>query len=289
MIVRTQVQALSDTVRHNLLFVMSVDAKTMKSKVQIKGHPLHPILVSFPIAFFTGTLIFDIAAFAYEQDKFLTLAGYLEGAGICFALLAAVPGFIDFLFTVPPNSSGKKRAAKHGVINITMVLLFSVAWVIRQQSETSLILLIAIECAGFTLMAIAGWMGGTLVYRNQIGIDIRYADAGKWNEVRIENAGGRTEVATIDELKVNQMKLVHINKERIVICRTGNGYAAFGDHCTHRGGSLAGGAMMCDTVQCPWHGSQFDVRTGMLKAGPAKENIRTYPVTESEGKVFLMG
>src|SRR5690606_32302832 len=95
------------------------------------------------------------------------------------------------------------------------------------------------------------------------------------------------EVATTDELKVNQMKLVHLNNSRIVISRTENGYAAFDDHCTHRGGSLAGGAMICNTVQCPWHGSQFDVRTGMVKAGPAKESIKTYPVVESDGKVFL--
>jgi nitrite reductase/ring-hydroxylating ferredoxin subunit len=83
------------------------------------------------------------------------------------------------------------------------------------------------------------------------------------------------------------MKLVHVNGKRIVVAKTEQGYAAFDDSCTHRGGSLADGVMICGTVQCPWHGSQFDVKTGNLKAGPAKEKINTFNVTEEGGKVYL--
>ncbi len=83
------------------------------------------------------------------------------------------------------------------------------------------------------------------------------------------------------------MKLLHINDKRIVIGRTENGYVAFNDYCTHKGGSLAGGAMMCGTVQCPWHGSQFDVNTGKVTAGPADEPISVYAVSVKEGKVFI--
>jgi uncharacterized membrane protein/nitrite reductase/ring-hydroxylating ferredoxin subunit len=260
----------------------------MKSKINFKGHPLHPILVSFPIAFFVGTLILDILAIANNRNDLRSMAFYLEGGGIAFALLAAIPGFIDFLFTVPPNSSGKKRAGAHGLINISMVIIFLSAWLFRQKQDVSLLWIISLETVGVILLSVAGWMGGTLVYRNQIGIDLRYAHAGKWKEVRIKNSQSKIEVASIDELKVSQMKLVHVGGLRVVVCRTENGYAAFDDHCTHRGGSLAGGAMICGTVQCPWHGSQFDVHTGMIKAGPAKENIRSYSVSETGGKVFLI-
>jgi len=45
--------------------------------------------------------------------------------------------------------------------------------------------------------------------------------------------------------------------------------------------------MICGTVQCPWHGSQFDVSNGHCKAGPAKKDIKTYPVTVREGKVYV--
>jgi nitrite reductase/ring-hydroxylating ferredoxin subunit len=73
-----------------------------------------------------------------------------------------------------------------------------------------------------------------------------------------------------------------------VIAKTEKGYKAFDDHCTHRGGTLAGGSMICGIVQCPWHGSQFDVSTGNVMAGPAKENISTYQIKEAGDKVILV-
>ena len=83
------------------------------------------------------------------------------------------------------------------------------------------------------------------------------------------------------------MKLLHVGGRRIVLARTETGYVAFDDRCTHKGGSLAAGVMIGGVVQCPWHGSQFDCRNGGVKAGPAKDPIATYQVSESDGKVRL--
>jgi uncharacterized membrane protein/nitrite reductase/ring-hydroxylating ferredoxin subunit len=261
----------------------------MKSRASFKSHPLHPILVSFPIAFFTGTLVFDTLAILFNRDHLAFVGYFMEIAGIFGGLLAAIPGIIDYSQTVPPHSSAKSRAAKHGLTNTFVLLVFTGAWFYRRQEFFEPWLLIAIESAGFILMMIAGWMGGTLVYRNQIGVDPRYAHAGKWKEVYLPELqpGSDIEVGTTDDLKINQMKLLHVGKKRIVLSRTEKGYAAFDDRCTHKGGSLAGGSMICGTVQCPWHGSQFDVYTGQLKAGPGKDPIHCYIVKEDNGKVFL--
>ena len=67
----------------------------------------------------------------------------------------------------------------------------------------------------------------------------------------------------------------------LVVFRTGGRLVAFDDRCPHRGGSLADGAMICGTVQCPWHGSQFDVHTGEVKCGPAQEKIVTYAIEDA--------
>jgi nitrite reductase/ring-hydroxylating ferredoxin subunit len=83
------------------------------------------------------------------------------------------------------------------------------------------------------------------------------------------------------------MKLLLVGDRRIVLARTEQGYRAFQDACTHKGGSLADGALICGTVQCPWHGSQFDVTTGEVKAGPAEQPIETYPVTPEGGRILL--
>ena len=259
----------------------------MKSRANIKGHPIHPMLIPFPVAFFTGTLIFDILGIVNDNRNFWSIGEWLVIAGIIGAVLAAVPGVIDYFGTVPPDSSAKKRATKHGLTNITMLILFCIAAYYRRGENASSTVILALEGVGFILMCIAGWMGATLVYRNQIGVDPRYAHAGKWKEETIRPSGEPMEVATKDELKVNQMKLLHIGKKRIVIARTEKGYVAFDDRCTHKGGSLAGGSMICGTVQCPWHGSQFDVNNGSVAAGPAKAKIAVYKISESQGKVFL--
>ena len=257
----------------------------MRSKAHIGGHPLHPILISFPIAFFTGAFISDLVSVTGNHPVFFEMGGYLLIAGLISGAIAAVPGFIDFIFTVPPDSSASKRAAKHALLNVTMMLLFVAALLLRDQNL--FLAAVLTELAGIVLMCIAGWHGGTLVHRNQIGVDIRYAGAGKWKETQVPGKTSSIVAGRSDELGINQMKLVKHNNQRIVLGRTENGYVAFSDHCSHRGGSLAAGAMMCNTVQCPWHGSQFDVLTGEVKAGPAREKIKVYPVSELDGEVHV--
>ena len=252
----------------------------MRSRANIKGHPIHPALIPFPFAFLLGAFGFDAAGVVSDRSALWTTGAYLSLAGVAAALVAAIPGFIDYVFTVPPDSSGKKRATKHMLIMLSAVAAFVAAWVLRGSVDSrpgSLQLLL--ETTGALLLSIGGWLGGTLAYRNQMGVDHRYAKAGKWAEESVEaDANGIATAARSGELEVNQMKLVRVNGKRIVLARTADGYVAFDDHCTHRGGSLAGGTMICGTVQCPWHGSQFDVASGAVKAGPATKAIETFRV-----------
>lgn len=258
---------------------------SMKSKASIDGHPIHMMLMHFPIGFFSGTLLLDIISIILHNSSVWNVSGYLLVAGVIMALATAIPGAIDFFYTVPPASSAKKRAIMHAVLNLITVGIFACSFFIRQR--TAQITIVGLELAGMALMAIAGYLGGTLVVRNQIGIYNRYADKGKWKEEYIKDAALNQPVGNVDELKPGQLKLLHINNKRIIIANTGNGFVAFDDRCPHKGGSLAGGMLICDTIQCPWHGSQFDVRTGKVKAGPAEEQIATYPLTIENNKIFI--
>ena len=267
----------------------------MRSRASYKGHPLHPALIPFPFAFLWGALAFNVAGRLLDRPALWTTGSHLAVAGVVAALVAAVPGIVDYRHTVPPNSTGRTRATKHALLNSSATLLFGLSWLLRDtpSSEPSALVL-ALQVLGAVLLGIGGWMGGTLVVRNQIGVDHRYADAGKWSEARVDAMPGvPVFVAREDELQANQMKLLHVRvdgggERRIVLGRTESGYVAFEDRCTHRGASLADGALMCGTVQCPWHGSQFDTSTGAVKAGPAKERIRTYQVRTSDAKVMLV-
>jgi nitrite reductase/ring-hydroxylating ferredoxin subunit/uncharacterized membrane protein len=259
----------------------------MRSRIHLNGHPLHPILIVFPIAFLLGTVVFDVLAYFQHTYLFFTMGQYLEGLGIIWGLAAAVPGIVDYYSLVPQGSSASKRGAKHGLLNVAMLTIFGVAFLYRRGTHVSPGLLVIMEGIAAVLLTIAGWHGGTLVHRNQIGVDHRYAEAGKWKEKYFRRKAEDQEIAAEDELEVNQMMLLHVDGDRIVLGRTEEGYYAFEDRCPHRGGVLSDGALMCGTVQCPWHGSQFDIKTGLVKAGPSKEGIHTYPVQCKEGKVFL--
>ena len=73
--------------------------------------------------------------------------------------------------------------------------------------------------------------------------------------------------------------------ERVAIASVGGTFYAFGDTCTHQGCSLADGELEGTTVTCPCHGSQFDVTTGDVLRGPAREPVRSYPVRLEDGEL----
>jgi nitrite reductase/ring-hydroxylating ferredoxin subunit/uncharacterized membrane protein len=258
----------------------------VRSRASYNGHPLHPALIPFPFAFLTGAFVFDALGWMFSRPSWWTTGSHLAAAGVLSALVAAIPGAIDYVYSVPRKSSGKQRATAHMVINLSAVAAMAIAWLTRPAAPGTLPVL-ALEFIAVTLLLYGSSMGGVLVTRNQISVDHRYADAGKWKETTIDGASSRTAVATADELKPNQMKLLHIGSRRIVLGRTEHGYVAFDDRCTHRGGPLADGVMICGTVQCPWHGSQFDVQSGTVKAGPAREGIHTYRLETKDGQVWL--
>jgi nitrite reductase/ring-hydroxylating ferredoxin subunit/uncharacterized membrane protein len=257
----------------------------MRSEASFKGHPIHPMLIVYPFAFLTGAFGFNLAAAASRNRELAAVSQYLIPVGVATGLAAAAAGLVDYLYSVPPRSSGKERATRHALLNTTAMGLFTTSWLLRRAGRREAFPL-ALQGLGTAAMSVAGWLGGTLVYRNQIGVDHRYAGAGKWQEASRDDDQALALTSASDGLALNQMKLVHagpsslparLGAERIAVARTEIGVAAFQDRCTHKGGPLSDGALICGTVQCPWHGSQFDVHTGEVKCGPAKEPIRTYP------------
>jgi nitrite reductase/ring-hydroxylating ferredoxin subunit/uncharacterized membrane protein len=263
----------------------------MRSRAHFKSHPLHPILIAFPIAFIVGCLVADAVGKLLHKPGLQVTGSYLSLGAIVTGLIAAVPGLIDYLTIIPPGSSGKKRATQHMIINVGALTLVAVGfafrnWHTRIPGWPTIIL----ELGAVALVSWGGWLGGTLVYRNQIAVDHRYAHAGKWHEQDVTGAPGQTIAVegAANEMKAGQMRLLKWNGRRIVLARSeGDAFAAFDDHCTHRGGPLSDGVLICGTVQCPWHGSQFDVTTGQVKAGPAEKAIGSYKAEVRDGKVHV--
>jgi uncharacterized membrane protein/nitrite reductase/ring-hydroxylating ferredoxin subunit len=258
----------------------------MISKASIRSHPIHPILVAFPIGLWVTSFIFDLIGAASGEQRYFVAGFYMIVAGCVGAVAAAIPGVIDLFGAIPPNSSGRRRGYLHGALNVTALVIFIIEAVHRGRlggvaDGPSLVL----SLIGVILIGISGWLGGTLVYRNQIGVDHRYANAGKFKQ-RVLDSFDRP-VCNTGELGEGQMMLAVINGQRITVGKCSEGMFAFADQCTHRGGPLSDGALVSCTVQCPWHGSQFDVRTGRVVAGPAGQKIRIYQTEVRAGEVYV--
>lgn len=266
----------------------------MRSRAHfLKGHPIHPMLIPFPIAFLVGAFVFDAIGVATGAEGWYRAAKYLSGAGVVMGLVAAVPGLIDYLWSVPPDSSAKRHALRHLLLNVTILVLFAIAfWVRGAPGVPPDLPILGLELIGVLLLGWSGYIGGTLAYRNQIGVDHRYADAGKWREKTVAfRPGEAVVVARADELKPGQMMLLRAGTRRVVLARTDEeptGWVAFDDRCTHRGGTLADGVLACDVVQCPWHGSQFNVRSGEVRAGPAEKGIGVHRVEVQGEEVAIV-
>jgi len=259
----------------------------MRSRASIKSHPLHPMLITFPFGLWTGALVFDLLGTALDDTK-LWIAGFYMLVGGCVgAVLAAVPGVIDLFGSIPQHSSARRRGYLHGGLNVLALLLFAYLAFRRgsalDRPDSTVLLL---EAAGVIGIMFSGWLGGTLVYRNQIGVDHRYANAGKFKERTLKDWD--QPAMNPSELADGQMMLVNVDDKRITIARCGDGVAAFSDHCTHRGGPLSDGALVGCIVQCPWHGSQFDIHSGRVVSGPADRQIETYATEVRNGEVYLM-
>ena len=168
------------------------------------------------------------------------------------------------------------------------LLLYVVAFWLREPDWNASVLTIALQEAGAALLGYSGWLGGTLVTRNLISVDHRYADKGRWQEGTFSGrAGDEIVVASADDVKDGQMKLLHVNGRRVALARTASGFHAIDDGCSHRGGSLAGGVLIGETVQCLWHGSQFDVRSVKAVCGPAKDGVDSFVVRVEREQVLL--
>jgi 3-phenylpropionate/trans-cinnamate dioxygenase ferredoxin component len=84
--------------------------------------------------------------------------------------------------------------------------------------------------------------------------------------------------AKTNELSDNNAMLVEAEGKSIALFHSGGAYYALDNECTHVGGPLCEGMISGDEVICPWHGAQFDLKTGQVKGGPARADVHAYPV-----------
>lgn len=143
----------------------------MESRAKFAGHPVHPMLIVFPLGLLATAVIFDIIYLVASNPQWTLVAYYMIGAGVIGGLAAAVFGWLDW-FTIPKGTRARRIGLWHGVGNVVVLTLFILSWVLRRESpaEPPTGAIVA-GLTGFMLAAITSWLGGELVDRMGVGVD----------------------------------------------------------------------------------------------------------------------
>jgi uncharacterized membrane protein len=144
----------------------------MEARAKVLGHPIHQMLIPFPLGVLGMSVVFDLIALAMGRHvPLFTAAYYMIAAGVVSGLLAAVFGAVDFM-AIPRDTRAKRIGAMHGIGNVIVVVLFAGSWLLRRDHPADPgAIAIALSLAGFALSGLTGWLGGELVDRLSVGVD----------------------------------------------------------------------------------------------------------------------
>jgi uncharacterized membrane protein len=136
---------------------------------RIGDHPIHAMLVPFPIALWIFSFICDsIYIVGWGGQSWADIAFYTMCGGIVGALLAAIFGLGDFLSLSEPKVA--RIATFHMILNLVVVVLFSVNAFLRISTTSVNFGLFLLSALGVALLAISGWLGGELVYVHGVAV-----------------------------------------------------------------------------------------------------------------------
>jgi uncharacterized membrane protein len=141
----------------------------MATPASIQKHPLHPMLIPFPIALWIFSLVCDVIYMIGLGDAiWQDMALYTMIGGLVGALAAAIPGYIDYRSITDP--AVKRVGFWHMVTNLSIVVLFAVNALLRLVWEAGAIPVI-LSLIGVSLLGLSGWLGGELVYVHGVAVE----------------------------------------------------------------------------------------------------------------------
>jgi uncharacterized membrane protein len=143
----------------------------MESRAKLFGHPIHQMLIVFPLGLLAMALIFDIIHLVTANGYWSEIAYWMIAAGVIGGLVAAPFGLIDWL-AIPAGTRAKRIGALHGGGNLVVVVLYATSWLMRRGApQEPMMVAYALSFAGGVLALFTGWLGGELVDRLSVGVD----------------------------------------------------------------------------------------------------------------------
>lgn len=238
------------------------------------GHPLHPVLTDIPVGAWTVAAVLDVVETATGTDSMAKAADAAVAIGLAGAVGAAVTGLTDWSETY---DRPKRIGLTHGLLNIVATSLYATSLALRlrgrQRSKA-----ITLAHLGYAISGFAAYLGGHLVFGEQIGVDhTATADAAKPEKY--------TPVLDDAELAEGKPTRVVADGVAIVLVKQRGRIHALTDTCPHLGGPLSEGKLVGDAIQCPWHRSELALEDGRVVCGPTTYPARVFDVRVRDGRI----
>jgi nitrite reductase/ring-hydroxylating ferredoxin subunit/uncharacterized membrane protein len=219
------------------------------------GHPLHPVLTDLPIGSWTVAAVLDAFEEVSGNRAFARGADAAIGLGVVGALGAAVTGLTDWRHT---DSRARRIGLTHGLLNTGALALYTTSLILRRLNARKAGRGVAM--LGYLVANAAGYLGGHLVFGEQVGVDHTASQL---------PPGEFTAVLRAAELPENELRRVTADGMPVLLLRRGERIYAIAETCSHLGGPLSEGQLEDLSVICPWHGSRFALENGRVIDGPA--------------------
>jgi nitrite reductase/ring-hydroxylating ferredoxin subunit/uncharacterized membrane protein len=218
------------------------------------GHALHPVMTDVVIGTFLSTTLLDV----FGGDKDGRAGGRLIGLGIAAYAPTALTGVNDWADTEPVDDGIRRAGLVHAASNTTALGLYVASLGSRRRGRRGRAR--AFSVGGATALMVGGLLGGHLSYTKGVGPDQTVFDSGpdEW-----------TVAADASQLPDGRPTRIVVDETPVMLLRDGGSFYALHDRCSHRGCSLADGAVDGDAIVCACHGSRFDRRDGSVLQGPA--------------------
>lgn len=250
---------------HRVLMAIYGPVRPLKDFLNGKwlGHPLHGAMTDLPIGIFLLVIVLDLLNLRQAADVALVI-------GILATVGAAIAGFADYT-----DTSGRPRmvATVHSALMTVALVIYIVSLVMRLGNPFDRTLPIALSIVGFLLVSAGAYVGGEVVYTlgNMVNRHAwRFQGTPKWQPL---------DVTDIPEGVPTKAKA---GAQSLVLVRQGETVHALHEVCAHAGGPLAEGKVVDGCIECPWHGSRFELTTGYRKQGPTTFDQPRYEVRRSE-------
>ena len=226
------------------------------------GHPLHALLTDVPIGALTLVIVLDLLDQRVAADVALVL-------GVLAMLAAAAAGLADYSVT---DGRARVRATVHGTVMVAALVLYLVSLVLRAGGAPDRTVPVVTSILAYLVLAGGAFVGGDVVYALGNVVD-RHA----WRP-----AGATWQPLEVGDIPEGTPVKAKVGLQSLVLVRQGEAIHALHDQCAHAGGSLSGGTIVDGCLECPLHGSRFDLADGRRRRGPAVYDQPVYEVRRTE-------